>query len=66
MTGLEHTLQDVTKPVAVPLNESNNYWSSTEHSQYRAYRLGTYDGGVDNFSKDYYYLVRAFCRLPRI
>lgn len=66
MTGLEHILQDATITVAVPLNESNNYWSSSEYSQSDAYSLYTGFGDVDYSGKGDGHLVRAFRRLPRI
>ena len=56
----------VDSSLAVPLGESSYYWSSTEHSQYGAYRLDTNGGRVNGNGKNGYYLVRAFCRLPRI
>ena len=66
MTGLEHILQDATITVAVPLNEGNYYWSSSECSQDGAYRLGAGFGSVYGGDKGSYSLVRAFRRLPRI
>ena len=65
MTGLEHILQDATITVAVPLNESNNYWSSSEYSQNYAYSLNTGNGDVNYYDKGSNNLVRAFRRLPR-
>ena len=56
----------VDSSLAVPLNESDGYWSSTEHSQNHAYYLYTFNGSVYGNGKDDYDLVRAFCRLPRI
>ena len=65
MTGLEHILQDATITVAVPLDESRYYWSSSEYSQNFAYYLSTGGGYVGNYDKRYDGLVRAFRRLPR-
>ncbi len=56
----------VDSSLAVPLNESSYYWSSTEHSQGSAYGLYAGNGGVNGYVKNHYNLVRAFCRLPRI
>ena len=65
--AVQGTLKDLAKEgLAVPLNESNIYLSSTEFSQYYAYYLNTNNGGVDADNKGDHYLVRAFCRLPRI
>ena len=64
---VQNALEELAKDgLAVPLNESGSYWSSTERSQSYAYDLNTNSGNVGNNNKDNYYLVRAFCRLPRI
>ena len=63
---MEHILQDATITVAVPLDGSDYYWSSSEYSQGNAYRLYAGNGYVNYYGKDYYVLVRAFRRLPRI
>ena len=57
---------NVDASLAVPLNESGYYLSSTEFSEYNAYGLNTYIGYVNANDKDLNSLVRAFCRLPRI
>ena len=62
---MEHTLQDATTTVAVPLNEGDYYLSSTEFSQNNAYNLNTNNGNVNANNKNNNNLVRAFCRLPR-
>ena len=65
--AVQGTLKDLAKDgLAVPLDESYYYWSSSEYSQDGAYSLGTYYGGVGSNGKGYGDLVRAFCRLPRI
>ena len=64
---VQNALEELAKDgLAVPLDESNSYWSSTERSQYSAYYLYTANGYVYGYSKGSNYLVRAFCRLPRI
>jgi len=63
---LEHTLSDTTNSVAVPLNENNNYWSSSEYSQNNAYKLNSNNGNLNNNNKNNNNLVRAFCLLPHI
>ena len=55
----------VSSAVAVPLNENNFYWSSSEYSEYDAYYLNTSSGYVDVNGKGYISYVRAF-RLLRI
>ena len=65
--AVQGTLKDLAKDgLAVPLNESYFYLSSTEFSQNYAYDLNTNNGSVNAFNKDGSHLVRAFCRLPRI
>ncbi len=59
-------VQAVDASLAVPLHESHFYWSSTEFSQYLAYCLDTSGGYVGDYDRHNYFLVRAFCRLPRI
>ena len=56
----------VDSTVAVPLDESYHYWSSSEYSQNYAYYLYTYNGYVSDSGKNLNNLVRAFRRLPRI
>ena len=55
----------IAPTVAVPLYESNYYWSSSEGSESLAYGLSTINGYMGNYFKDYYRYVRAF-RLLRI
>ena len=57
---------NVDASLAVPLDESHFYWSSSEFRQDYAYLLYTYFGYVNYNNKYSYGLVRAFCRLPRI
>ena len=65
--AVQGTLKDLAKDgLAVPLHESRYYWSSSEHSEGGAYALYTDDGGVYSSNKYNNFLVRAFCRLPRI
>lgn len=65
--AVQGTLEDLAKDgLAVPLNESRDYWSSSEYSQDGAYYLNTYIGRVGSSYKDFNYLVLAFRRLPRI
>ena len=59
-------VQRVSASVAVPLDENNNYWSSSEYSQNNAYSLLSGNGYLNIVNKDDYLLVRAFCLLPRI
>ena len=51
--------------VAVPLNENNNYWSSSENNENNAYNLNTNNGNMNNNNKNNNNYVRAF-RLLRI
>ena len=65
--AVQGTLKDLAKDgLAVRLHESDRYWSSSERSESYAYSLYTYLGYVNYNGKGYDYLVRAFCRLPRI
>ena len=65
--AVQGTLKELAKDgFAVPLDESDGYWSSSEYSQNLAYGLLTNYGNVYNYNKTSYHLVRAFCRLPRI
>ena len=49
--------------VAVSLNDSNNYWSSSEYSSNIARFLSTANGTVYYGNKSYNYYVRAFLRV---
>jgi len=59
-------LHEQKNNLAVPLNEDNSYWSSSEYSQGSAYILNSGNGGLDGNNKSSNGLVRAFCLLPRI
>lgn len=49
--------------VAVSLNVSSNYWSSSEYSSSNARNLHTINGDVDSSGKNLYFCVRAFLRV---
>lgn len=50
--------------IAVLLDTSNDYWSSTECSSSDARSVCTREGSVDTYSKDSDYWVRAFASVP--
>ena len=50
--------------VAVLLQTSDGYWSSTEYSSNNALSVDQNDGTVDNNVKDITYFVRAFASVP--
>ena len=45
------------------MNTSYYYWSSTQYSSYRAWKLDWSGGGVYSYGKDGSYYVRAFCAI---
>ena len=47
--------------IAVP--GDNYFWSSSEHSSFKACYLHTYTGYVNCLDKDHYYYVRPFCTI---
>lgn len=49
--------------VAVSLNDSDYFWSSSEHSSKFARYLNTHYGNVDNLNKGHSLYVRAFLRV---
>ena len=49
--------------VAVSLNDSNLYWSSSEHSSNNARPLNTNGGYVGHYNKNGSLYVRAFLRV---
>ena len=51
--------------VAVPLHNDHNYLSSSEYDSYNVYNVNTNNGYMNDISKDFPRLVRAF-RLLRI
>ncbi|MBR1525085.1 MAG: hypothetical protein IJ640_00295 [Prevotella sp.] len=61
-----NAVRAVDESLAVPLDVSGFFWSSSEFSQNCAYGLGTYYGSVLGHCKDGSGCVRAFRSLPRI